>query len=33
LQDLSVVGPMHSDFGDMNGVEPLLPKDGRRTGR
>jgi hypothetical protein len=33
LQNLSALGPMHSDLGDMNGVEPLSAKDGRRMGR
>jgi hypothetical protein len=32
LQNLSVLGPMHSDLGDMNGVEPVLAKDVRRLG-
>jgi hypothetical protein len=32
LQNLRVLGSMHSDLGDMNGVEPMLAKDVRRLG-
>ena len=29
LQNLGVLGPMHSEFGDMYGVETVPAKDGR----